>query len=279
MKPSSVLVEGDCGSLVSPHVLRLDDAELLAACLKAYCIPSLAAWRAAELKTLRGFDFDPPVLEIGCGGGRFSSLLLSRIDVGIDLSGRELKMCRRDGRSFDGVLRMDVRSLGFKNGHFGTVFANCVVEHIPGLQGVLTECRRVLRPGGKFIATVPLKRMEEHLLLRGKQYVRSRAKKLAHVNVLDERGWEGELEAAGFRSVRTTTYLPGALCEKWDHIDGPICLGWGPCTVARMYNLCFAALPRQLKDRLERIWIGHFLPGLATDRSKEPCALALEAFK
>ena len=39
------------------------DAELLGLAQTIYDIPSLAAWRAAELKALRRFQFEPPVLE------------------------------------------------------------------------------------------------------------------------------------------------------------------------------------------------------------------------
>jgi hypothetical protein len=58
-------------------LLNYSDAELLGLAQTIYDIPSLAAWRAAELKALRHCAFAPPVLEIGCGNGRFASPCLS----------------------------------------------------------------------------------------------------------------------------------------------------------------------------------------------------------
>ena len=75
------------------ELLNYSDAELLGLAQTIYDIPSLAAWRAAELKALRHCTFAPPVLEIGCGNGRFASLLFERVDWGIDLNPREMELC------------------------------------------------------------------------------------------------------------------------------------------------------------------------------------------
>ena len=64
------------------ELLNSSDADLLRLAQTIYDIPSLAAWRAAELKALRQCTFTPPVLEIGCGNGRFASLLMPRVQLG-----------------------------------------------------------------------------------------------------------------------------------------------------------------------------------------------------
>ena len=48
---------------------------------------------------------------------------------------------------------------------FDFVFSNSVLEHIPNLHAVLDEIARVVRPGGRVVATVPTSAV--HRLLRG----------------------------------------------------------------------------------------------------------------
>ena len=94
------------------------------------------------------------------------------MDWGIDLNPREIALCAGRNGLYGRLACMDARRLIFADGVFATVFANCVMEHIPDLPRVLAECRRVLRPGGALIATVPLIEMNQHLLLRSAWYAR-----------------------------------------------------------------------------------------------------------
>jgi ubiquinone/menaquinone biosynthesis C-methylase UbiE len=49
----------------------------------------------------------------------------------------------------------DVESLPFVDGSFGSILCTEVIEHIPDPAGALAEFRRVLRPGGTLIGSVP----------------------------------------------------------------------------------------------------------------------------
>ena len=120
-------------------LLSSSDAELLGLAQTIYDIPSLAAWRAAELKALRQCTFAPPVLEIGCGNGRFASLVLPHVECGIDLNPRQIAQCARRNGLYGRLLCMDARALQFADGAFATVYANCVMQHIPDLDLVLPE--------------------------------------------------------------------------------------------------------------------------------------------
>jgi SAM-dependent methyltransferase len=258
-------------------LLNHSDAQLLDLAQTIYDIPSLAAWRAAELKTLRHCTFAPPVLEIGCGNGRFASLLFERVDWGIDLNPREIELCAGRNGLYGRLSQMDARRLIFADGVFGTVFANCVVEHIPNLDRVLAECRRVLRPGGAFIATVPLIEMNRHLLLRGAWYARLRAKQLRHLNLLAEDAWVAALSKAGFSTVRTMPYLSARMCRLWDRVDGPLCVGAGPLTLGRAYRLGMRLLPTPLRSKLNRQWQHYFMTALQENPSQSPCAMLIQA--
>jgi SAM-dependent methyltransferase len=258
-------------------LLNCSDAELLGLAQTIYEIPSLAAWRAAELKALRQCTFAPPVLEIGCGNGRFASLLFDRVEWGIDLNPREIALCAGRNGLYGHLSSMDARSLKFPDGAFATVFANCVMEHIPDLARVLAECRRVLRPGGALIATVPLIEMNRHLLLTNAWYARLRARHLQHLHLLTEHAWVAALSKAGFTSVRTTPYLSAGMCELWDRVDGPLCMGAGPLTLGRAYRFGVRLLPTPWRTKLNRQWQHYFIRAFRSDPPRTPCAMLIQA--
>lgn len=253
------------------------DSDLLDAAQTVYDIPSLAAWRAAELKALRHCDFTPPVLEIGCGSGRFTELLLRRVECGVDLNLREVALCSRRTGLYGHVACMDARALEFPDGTFATVFANCVIEHIPDLGRVLAECRRVLRPSGTLIATVPLREMNRHLLLRVGWYARLRAGQLQHRHLLSEIEWVTALRQAGFEAVETTPYLSARLCRLWDRVDGLLSLGAGPATLGRAYRLGLRLLPRTCRSIVNRQWKRYFTRVLQENPTHTPCAIVIQA--
>jgi SAM-dependent methyltransferase len=258
-------------------LLNSSDAELLNLAQTIYDIPSLAAWRAAELKALRQCTFAPPVLEIGCGNGGFASLLLPRVDWGIDLNPREVALCAGRNGLYGRLSSMDARRLKFADGVFATVFANCVLEHIPDLARVLAECRRVLRPGGALIATVPLIEMNRHLLLSSPWYARLRAEQLQHHHLLAETAWAAALSTAGFSTVQTTPYLSARMCKLWDRVDGPLSMGPGPLTLGRAYRFGLRLLPTPWRRKLNRQWQHYFIRALQQDLPETPCAMLIQA--
>jgi SAM-dependent methyltransferase len=258
---------------------ELSNAGILRATQAIYPIPSLAAWRAAELRVLRDFgpEFVGPILEIGCGSGLFASLLLSQIEVGIDYNPRAVEICRRSATIYREVRQMDARDMAFSDASFATVFANCVIEHIPQLDRLLAECYRVLAPGGKLITTVPLHTLNQHLLLPFPWYARQRARDLEHLNLLSKENWLGAFARAGFHHVRAVPYLSGKACRAWDEVDGPACFGAGPVRLARVYQMTMAALPSKWRRAVEARWHRHFSFVLEDDPSCNSCAMALVA--
>ncbi len=50
----------------------------------------------------------------------------------------------------------DLMNLTFKDGSFDAILSNDVFEHIPDLDKALSECRRILAPGGAMVATFPM---------------------------------------------------------------------------------------------------------------------------
>lgn len=52
-------------------------------------------------------------------------------------------------------IAVDVQALPFREAAFDCVKATEILEHVPDTARALRECRRVLRPGGRLVATAP----------------------------------------------------------------------------------------------------------------------------
>ena len=102
------------------------------------------------------------VLDVATGKGEFIDTLMNTLKdyesfIGIDSGAShnpEEEM--RDGRGrFVGkpaeLFWMSGEDLGFENGSFDTVCISYALHHLDDVDAVLTEMRRVLRPGGRFI--------------------------------------------------------------------------------------------------------------------------------
>jgi len=95
-------------------------------------------------------------LDIGCGTRPYEGLFASVIYIGVDVpeSGRPLQMKQPDV-FYDGV------SLPFPDGSVDGIFCTQVLEHVPSPVHFLTECSRVLKPGGRCLFSIPFV-WEEH---------------------------------------------------------------------------------------------------------------------
>ncbi|MCS7054884.1 MAG: class I SAM-dependent methyltransferase, partial [Thermoflexales bacterium] len=171
------------------HVHRGKD--FLSDLLRRYWFaPPVALWRSIEAKALSTLDFPAPMLDFGCGDGLFTEAIFGKQDgiYGCDIAKGELPAARDSGVYRHGVQFADGHHLPYRDGAFGTVYSNSVIEHIPDPQHVLPELARVLRPGGLLVLTVPSDRFRE--LLDGvraaptkaaaEQYARAVDQLLAH---------------------------------------------------------------------------------------------------
>ena len=84
------------------------------------------------------------VLDIGCGPGQITYKYIDSIRMDI----------RRTGAPSP-FLIADACKMPFKNSSFDTVLMSHVLEHFACSDGVLKECRRVLKRSGKMIIAVP----------------------------------------------------------------------------------------------------------------------------
>ena len=162
------------------------------------------------------------VLEVGCGtGGLLVALARDGVDVvGVDIAARWLVVARRRladrGLSVPLMAAMAER-LPWPDGHFDTVVADSVLEHLDDPATALKEWTRVLRPGGRLLAWSPNRftlTTDPHLGLWGlgwlprpwlSAYLRARGRGSWPPKTLSASGARRLASASGLVSIRVET--------------------------------------------------------------------------
>ena len=102
-------------------------------------------------------SLNQPVLEAGCGSGKWMHFFKRRGIVGVGIDWSDALQAR--SRDFDPTVAFDtgdLRALPYADGQFGSVISLGAVEHVvEGPRRALQEFVRVLRPGGVGVITVP----------------------------------------------------------------------------------------------------------------------------
>ncbi len=113
--------------------------------------------RAIVLEAARrslGVDPRPRILDAGCGGGAVLAEL-ARLGTAVGLepsaTSRERALARGGGEVLDGGLE----ALPFADDEFDLALTLDVLEHLDDDRAALAELRRVVRPGGALVVTVP----------------------------------------------------------------------------------------------------------------------------
>ena len=122
--------------------------------------------RVRQVARLLALTPEARVLEIGCGGGN----VLERIGgrrFGIDLSPSMLQKAQSRLKGKAQFSRADAMHLPFCDAAFDRVFCSEVLEHVMDPEAVVREMRRVLKPNGFAVVSVP----NEDLINRVKQVV------------------------------------------------------------------------------------------------------------
>jgi SAM-dependent methyltransferase len=97
------------------------------------------------------------ILDAGCGSGPLSAALRDRgaVVTGVDASARMLALARRRLGDDVALHLADLSEpLPFADGAFDDVVASLVLHYLEDWGPTLAEIRRVLRPGGRLIASV-----------------------------------------------------------------------------------------------------------------------------
>ena len=135
-----------------PIPLRFGSSLSSRAAFKLRCFVDLqlgTIWRflGPNLSTLRG-----SLLDVGCGEMPYRTFLPVEVDyVGIDVP--QAGAFSMSGN--DEIISFDGHYIPFSDAAFDTVLCTEVLEHSPEPTMLIAEIERVLKPGGKLIATVP----------------------------------------------------------------------------------------------------------------------------
>jgi SAM-dependent methyltransferase len=141
-------------------------------------------------------------LDLGCGDGRLTSELRAHSVTGADVS--EVALERARGRVAELVKIASDEPLPFEDGSFDLVLCVETIEHVRDVQLLLSEVRRVLRPGGELAVTTPAHSRLTALKLALVGWEREFEPLSPHLRFFTKRSLRGLLAEMGFevRSLR-----------------------------------------------------------------------------
>jgi SAM-dependent methyltransferase len=152
------------------------------------------------------------VLDLGCGAGRFVAALrdAGAGAVGVEIASGALERARAVAPGADLRLLAEDGSIPLEHGSVDLVWCSEVLEHVADGAHLLQEARRVLRPGGRLLLTVPY-----HGRLQGALVALTRFDAVfdpqgQHLRFFTRTSLRASLLAAGFAepSVRTVGGVP-----------------------------------------------------------------------
>jgi SAM-dependent methyltransferase len=157
---------------------------------------SLFNYRFRKWKIAKHVPHSGRILDIGSGTAPISPDLTRTVVA--DVSEEAMK-------NVDAASKVvtSITAMSFDAASFDCILCSEVLEHIPDDEKAISELRRVLRPGGVLLATVPY---QKRFWAEDDEYV-------GHVRRYDPDELEQKLRAGGFRSVRT--YKLSGTIERW----------------------------------------------------------------
>jgi SAM-dependent methyltransferase len=218
--------------MIPRHQLRREILAALAA--DNLFQPATALWRVYEIEALcEHAALSGRTLDLGCGDGSLTQTVVNQGRFAVDLVGVEPDPADAADARRKGLHSRVHCVLGDaipeRDASFDSAFSNSVLEHIPDLAPVLREVARVLRPGGRFVFTVPSDTFHDCLRGRGPAAWLARVRREAWRENLDRRiqhyrywtpgEWRDALAAAGLRLDRAERYFPAAAVRRWELVS------------------------------------------------------------
>jgi SAM-dependent methyltransferase len=178
-------------------------------------------WYAGRRRVLHaalgrlGLPDGADVLDAGCGTGRTMDDMRRYGTVrGFDLNPEGVEHARQRGHAEVSVARLE--EIPYPDASFDLVTCLDVLEHTPDDRVSLRELRRVVRPGGRLVVTVPAYQLlwSSHDVANH-HYRRYRRSQLRRAGV--EAGWE----PGDWTYFNSVLFLPGALVRVGERLRRP----------------------------------------------------------
>jgi SAM-dependent methyltransferase len=183
-------------------------------------VPPMMVWRAWEYAAYQHYSLTEPVLDVGCGDGRYFQLVFPNIHnvVGVDMDADTVIAARRSG-VYREVHQSPAHQMPLAPASFRSAFANCSLEHMDHLGDVLKNINQSLEPGGTFLLSVVTDKFVEWatlplLIATSGELARARSLAQAHssyhhlMNALAPEQWIAQLHQAGFDVLEHRPVLP-----------------------------------------------------------------------
>ncbi len=157
---------------------------------------------AVLLQFVRALPRAGEALDLGCGDGRLTVVLPAERVTGADVSAVALSRARR--RLGEGARLVEITPdapLPFQDSSFDLVLCAETIEHVRDVQSLLSEVRRVLRPGGALALTTPARGRASAARALVSGWERVLDPLSPHIRFFTRRGLRRLLEAMGFEAV------------------------------------------------------------------------------
>ena len=166
------------------------------------------------------------MLDVGCGEGRHIFGVMQDYPmmkcIGLDMDDESLEKAEEGYEYFESIskagaefLKGSAYSLPFPNDTFDLVVCSEVLEHLHEYDDAVKEIYRVLKPRGKFYASVPASWPEKICWFLSKDYQNQPG---GHLRIFDQKKLIHQIEESGFKFLAS---------EKFHAIHSPYC--WLRC--------------------------------------------------